>query len=272
VFRFGGHPREYDPSVTPLLDHSRLTEAIADTGWGRLTLVPATGSTNADVAALARAGAAHGTVEITGWQQAGRGRFDRVWESPEQACLAMSVLVRPRARLASWGWLSLLVGMAVVDGLREASGLEAGLKWPNDVEIGGRKVCGILCEAVQTDTGLAAVLGAGINVRLTAEQLPVPTATSLVIEGSDASGSAVAGAVLRALDGWYRRWDAGHPLRDAYLARSSTIGRRVRVLVHDGAVEGRAVDVDADGALVVRTGDGERSFAAGDVVHLRPGE
>jgi len=258
--------------VIPLLDLAELEVAVDGTGWGPVMLVPATGSTNADLAALARGGAAHGIVEITAWQQAGRGRFDRVWASPPEACLAMSVLARPRVGLVSWGWLSLLVGMAVVDGLREASGVSATLKWPNDVEVGGRKVCGILCEAVQTQAGLAAVLGVGINVRLTPDQLPVPTATSLTIEGSDASGSAVAGGVLKSLDGWYRRWDAGESLSAAYLERCSTVGRRVRVLVHDGSVEGHAVGIDGQGALVVRTPAGERTFAAGDVVHLRPGE
>lgn len=258
--------------MTPFLDAGALAAALAGTGWRPLRVVGATGSTNADVAASARAGAAHGLVEVTGWQQAGRGRFARVWQTPPDTCVAMSVLVRPRAPMASWGWLSLLVGLAVADGIAEASGLVARLKWPNDVLIGERKVCGILGEAVFGDGAGAAVLGMGINVALASEQLPVPTATSLALEGSDASAAAVAGAVLRALDRWYRRWDAGEDLSEAYRSRCSTLGRRVRVLLPDGAVEGDAVDVDASGALVVRTPEGPRAFAAGDVVHLRPGD
>lgn len=258
--------------MSPFLDHRALSAEVRGTGWRPVRVVEATGSTNADVAELARGGAGHGLVEATGWQQAGRGRFARVWETPPDTCVAMSVLVRPRVAMASWGWLSLLVGLAVVDGLGEASGVVASLKWPNDVLVGERKVCGILCEAVVTERGLAAVLGMGINVALSTDQLPVVSATSLAIEGSDAPAASVAGAVLRALEVWYRRWDAGDDLRESYRVRCSTIGRRVRVSLPGGVVEGEAVDVDTSGALVVRTPEGVRSFAAGDVVHLRPGD
>jgi BirA family biotin operon repressor/biotin-[acetyl-CoA-carboxylase] ligase len=258
--------------VTPFLDLSALSAAVAGAGWGPLEVLAATGSTNADVAALARAGAPHGAVEVTGWQQAGRGRFDRVWESPQDTCVALSVLVRPRAPLSSWGWLSLLVGLAVADGIRETCGLAAGLKWPNDVMIGERKVSGILCEVVRSDAGVAAVLGMGINVALSAEQLPVPGATSLLVEGSRPDAAPLAGAVLQALARWYERWDAGDSLAGAYRERCTTLGRRVRVLTTGGAVLGEACEVDASGALIVRTAAGLRTFAAGDVVHLRPGE
>lgn len=257
--------------MTPWLDHRTLSEAIAATSWGPVQVVAATASTNADVAALARSGAPHGTVVATGWQQAGRGRFDRVWTTPPDTCLALSVLTRPTRPLASWGWLAMVVGLAVADGLSEA-GVDARLKWPNDVLIGGSKVCGILCEAVQVDDGMAAVLGVGINVALTEAQLPVPTATSLALEGSSATPAEVAGAVLGALDAWYSRWDAGESLTDAYRMRCSTLGRRVRVLLPARIVEGVATDVDADGALLVRTPSGTEAFSAGDVVHLRPGE
>ena len=272
MFRVFGHLVFYDRAVTPFLDRQALLDDLVGTRWSPVDLVAATGSTNADVAARARAGAPDGLVEITGWQRAGRGRFTRVWETPPDTCVAMSALVRPTAPLAAWGWLSLVVGMAVADGLRAASGLDARLKWPNDVLIGERKICGILSEAVMTDADRAAVLGMGINVALAEEQLPVPTATSVRIEGSDASATAVAGGVLKALDHWYRRWDAGESLTDAYLARCSTIGRRVRVQLAEGAVEGEAVSVDASGSLIVATASSRQAFSAGDVVHLRPGD
>lgn len=256
--------------MTEFLDAARLVLPLAGTGWGPVTVVARTGSTNADLAALARAGAAHGTVLVTPHQQAGRGRFDRVWSTPPDTCVAMSVLVRPRSELARWGWLSLVTGMAAVAGVAAASGIEATLKWPNDVLVGERKLCGILSEAVETPTGRAAVLGIGINVALDADQLPVPTATSLRLEGSDAAADAVAAAVLVALDRWYARWDAGESLVGDYRRTCGTLGRRVRVLLPGGAVDGVAVDVDGGGALVVRTETGLRTFAAGDVVHLRP--
>lgn len=232
-------------------------------------VVPATGSTNADVAALARAGEAPGVVEVTPHQQAGRGRFDRVWITPPETCVAQSVLVQPRRPLAQWGWLSLLVGVAVSDGIRTATGLDASVKWPNDVLIGGRKVCGILSEVVPTPGGLAAVLGYGLNIALEPEQLPVSTATSLRIEGSDARAHDVVAAVLAALGSRFERWDAGEDIAEDYRARCSTLGQRVRLLLPDGVVEGRAVDVDGAGSLVVETLQGLRTFPAGDVVHLR---
>lgn len=258
--------------MTSFLDAATLMAHARAAGLGPVRVVPATGSTNADAAAAARAGAASGLVIATPHQQAGRGRFDRVWTTPPDTCVAMSVLVRPTRPLEDWGWLSLLVGLAVVEGVRAASGLDAVLKWPNDVLIGGRKVCGILAEAVETPDGRAAVLGLGLNVALTAEQLVVPTATSLRLEGSDAAAGDVAGAVLAALGERFRRWDAGESFVADYRAACDTLGRRVRVHLPGGDATGVATDVTASGELVVRTPAGVREFAAGDVIHLRPGE
>ncbi len=255
--------------MTDFLDAAGLIARLAGTGWGPVRILPETESTNADVAVLARAGAAHGAVVVTGFQRSGRGRFDRVWSTPPDTCVAMSALVRPRVPLERWGWLSLVVGLAVVEGVAEASGVPATLKWPNDVLVGERKLCGILSEAVATPTGRAAVLGIGLNVALAADQLVVPTATSLRLEGSDAAAHVVAAAVLGSLDRWYARWDAGESLVADYRARCGTLGRRVRVQVPGGAVEGVAEDIDEEGGLVVRTDAGVRTFAAGDVVHLR---
>lgn len=256
--------------MTDFWDPEALAAAFGGTGWRELICVPTTGSTNADMAAAARAGAAHGLVEVTPWQQAGRGRLDRVWETPPDTCLAMSVLARPGAPLEQWGWLSVAVGLAVRDGLAEASGLDVTLKWPNDVLLGGRKVGGILCEAVEVGAGRAAVLGMGLNVALTEEQLPVPTATSVRLAGSLVAADVLAVAVLASLHRWYSHWDAGGSLLDAYRASCDTIGRDVRVLLPGQIVEGRAVGVDAAGSLLVRTGGVVRAFAAGDVVHVRP--
>ncbi|MCL4236388.1 MAG: biotin--[acetyl-CoA-carboxylase] ligase, partial [Deltaproteobacteria bacterium] len=114
---------------------------------------------------------------------------------------------------------------AVADGLRSASGVAAELKWPNDVQIGGRKVCGILSERVDGGAGQAAIIGMGINTTLSAEQLPVPTATSLALAGGDVDPGGVAAGVLGALGEWYPRWLAGADLRAEYAARCSTVGR-----------------------------------------------
>lgn len=236
-----------------------------------MVAVAETGSTNADLARLARTGAQGGAVLVADHQTAGRGRFTRVWTAPPGDSLALSLMLRPPvAEPARWLWLPLLAGLSVVDGVRAASGVTARLKWPNDVLVGGRKLCGILAERVESAAGPAIVIGMGINTRLAAADLPVPTATSLAIEGGEVDPEAVVLAVLRAFEGRYTRWLAGADLRDEYAAACDTIGRQVRVDLGGGeAVEGAAVGVDAGGRLLVRTASGVQEFAAGDVWHLR---
>lgn len=258
----------------PQVDAARLAAALVRPGgvWTQVTTLATTGSTNADLAAAARAGAESGTVLVSSHQSAGRGRFTRVWEAPPGTSLAISVLLRPPPAVAArrWLWLPLVAGLAVADGLRASTGVAAELKWPNDVLADGRKLCGILAERVDSVHGPAAVIGMGVNTTLSADQLPVPTATSVVLAGGTADDAALAEAVLAALGGWYTRWLAAEDLRGEYAARCTSVGRRVRVqLSPDDVVEGLATGVDADGCLLVSVAGGERAFAAGDVVHLR---
>lgn len=239
-----------------------------------------TGSTNADVRELAAGGAAEWTVVVAELQNTGRGRLDRVWTSPPRAGLTFSVLLRPGAEVPTrrWTWLPMLAGCAVVEGIAEAAGVQAKLKWPNDVLAGDqdRKLCGILLEAATTPDGPAAVIGIGLNVSTQAGELPAPTATSLALEDAASLDraallEAILGALRRLYTGW--RAAAGEPgtLRDVYSERCATIGRRVRIqLGPEEWVEGQATGVDDDGRLVVRTAAGtERAFGAGDVVHVR---
>lgn len=233
--------------------------------WTSIEVVDATGSTNADLAAAARRGEASGTVLISMFQATGRGRFARRWEAPPGSSIAISVLLRPAGE-PRWPWLPLVTGLAVGSGLRVAAGVDTEVKWPNDVLIGGRKVCGILAERVDD----AAVVGIGINTLLTEDQLPVPTATSLRLAGSEASSTTVALAVLAELERAASRWLDGTDLQGWYSATCATIGRQVRVLTsRTEAVTGEAVGVDADGRLLVRIAGEVRAFAAGDVHHLR---
>lgn len=256
--------------MSTFLDPDRLRRGCAGTRWHRIDVVATTGSTNADLAVAAREGAASGSVLVSAHQSTGRGRFDRVWEAPPDTSVAVSVLLRPRVGLEAWGWLSMLAGMAVTDALRAVAGLDAGLKWPNDVLVGGRKICGILSEAIPTADGMGAVVGMGLNVALTPGQLPVPTATSVRLEGSDADAADLVAALLVAFDRWYALWDAGGSLAPAYRERCLTLGQDVGVRVTpDEVVTGVATGVDERACLVVRTDAGPRVFAAGDVVHLR---
>jgi BirA family biotin operon repressor/biotin-[acetyl-CoA-carboxylase] ligase len=245
--------------------------------WRSIEVLAETGSTNADLSAAARSGAASlGSVLVSGYQSAGRGRQGRQWSAPPGTSVAISLLVAPHdIPIQRWSWLSLLAGLAVVEGLRRIAPLDARLKWPNDVLVGERKLCGILAERVETPHGPACVVGIGINVALGADQLPVPTATSLALLAPDAptpSATRVVAAVLGAFELIFAEWERNSDdaaFAAAYVARSATIGRHVRVeLTGDRAVEGVAEAIDTDGRLVVRTATGPRSFSAGDVTHL----
>jgi BirA family biotin operon repressor/biotin-[acetyl-CoA-carboxylase] ligase len=247
--------------------------------WQQISLVPETGSTNADLAEAARRGEPGGTVLITDYQSAGRGRLGRTWTAPPGTSIAMSVLLRPAGvDPQRWTWLPLLAGLAVTEAVRRAAGLDAVLKWPNDVLLGERKLCGILAERVETISGPACVIGMGINVSLAEEELPIPTATSLALAAEKAGRPApdrttVILEVLRELGVSVPKWAAGpneDAVAEAYRARCATLGRRVQVLVSPNrTVSGVATDIDTDGRLVVQTESGREVFGAGDVMHLR---
>lgn len=238
----------------PPLRATALAHALEPDGW-RVEVVEQAGSTNALVAERARAGEAHGLVVVAEEQTAGRGRLDRTWVSPPRAGLTASVLLRP---VEPWGWVPLLGGLAVALAVREVAEVDAVLKWPNDVLIAGRKVCGLLAEAVDG----AVVLGFGLNVTTRADELPVPEATSLLLAGATVTDrDTLLRAVLRRLSGALGDRDAG-----GYRTLCSTLGREVRVELPGGqSVTGVAEQVDDEGRLVV---DGT-PYAAGDVVHLR---
>jgi BirA family transcriptional regulator, biotin operon repressor / biotin---[acetyl-CoA-carboxylase] ligase len=239
--------------------------------WRDVQVVPQTGSTNADLLEQARAGADEGRVLVAEEQTAGRGRLGRSWSAPPRSGLIFSVLLRPAGvpptRL---GWLPLLTGVAVAAAVRDQAGVPASLKWPNDVLVGERKLAGILAEA----HGDAVVVGVGLNVTLSRAELPVPTATSLLIEDAASTDrAALLAAILTELAGRYQAWRADPDvagLRADYLCWSATVGREVRVELPGGAqLCGAAEDVDEVGRLVVRTPDNLVRVGAGDVVHVR---
>jgi BirA family biotin operon repressor/biotin-[acetyl-CoA-carboxylase] ligase len=241
----------------PPLRAASLRRALEPDGW-RVEVLDSTRSTNAVVAERARAGEPHGLVVAAEEQTQGRGRLDRSWVSPPRAGLTLSVLIRPDLPPERLGWLPLLGGLAVAQALRRQAEVDAVLKWPNDVLVGDRKVCGLLAEAVDG----AVVLGIGLNVTTRREELPVPEATSLALEGAVVTDrDTLLRAVLRTLADVLG--DRSYP---SYRELCSTLGREVRVLLPGGAtVEGTAEAVDDEGRLVV----GGTPYAAGDVVHLR---
>ncbi len=238
-----------------------------------LRVVAETRSTNADLVAAARAGAPEGTVLVAEAQVAGRGRLERAWVAPPRSGLTFSILLRPAFPSARWPWLSLLAGLAVAEPIERLGGLDVGLKWPNDVLVGERKLAGILSER----SGDAVVVGIGINVSLRADERPVESATSLVLEGAGITDrDPLLRAVLRGFAEGYAALAATGGdaevagLRAAYAQACTTIGRDVRVELPGGpALSGRASGVDAEGRLLVNSATGRHAVGAGDVVHVR---
>jgi BirA family biotin operon repressor/biotin-[acetyl-CoA-carboxylase] ligase len=275
------------------LDVAEITNVVVYPGglWREVQVVGETGSTNADLLAQARAGAAEGLVLVAEAQTAARGRLGRRWTSPPRAALTFSVLLRPRgvppARL---GWVPLLAGVAAASAVHAVTGVDAALKWPNDVFVDGRKLGGILAER----SGFAVVAGIGINVWQDRAGLPGDAATSLLLEapavdaagGGDGSAAVVSGLrerllaeLLASLSDWYLAWrDQASPgdadtcgLRWEYTRRCVTLGREVVVTMPGAeAISGTAAGVDWAGRLEVRTEHGRVSVTAGDVVHVRP--
>jgi len=265
----------------PPLEPASVATTVADLAGSRWTVevLAESPSTNAVLAARARADVVEGLVVVADHQTAGRGRLDRVWVTPPRSALTFSVLLAPdRVPVARWPWLPLLAGVAVVEGVRRATGLGCALKWPNDVLLGDAKLAGILVERVERPGGAAAVVGVGLNVSTTSAELPVETATSLVLGGADEVDRAeLLGHVLAALGEEYDAWraaagDATGRLRTSYLGVCDTVGRDVRVALPDGTtLAGRATGIDAEGRLEVRTDAGGTTvLGAGDVVHVRP--
>ena len=287
----------YSNLERPGLDAAALSAALCAPGgpFARFELVQETGSTNADL--VERAGLGPGewpdlSVLTAEMQRAGRGRLGRSWVAPERSSLIVSILLRPVGAsgrplaTTSYSWLSLLTALALAESIEARTEIRARLKWPNDVTVDGRKLAGILAQFVPSADGAppAVVVGAGLNVSLTDSELPVPTATSLLLEYAGTTDrNILIQSFLRNFAALYAEFCAvegdalaalgdGKSLRAKVSERTHTLGREVRAeLPGGGELNGRALSLDASGALVVRDGDGERHVvSAGDVVHLRP--
>jgi BirA family biotin operon repressor/biotin-[acetyl-CoA-carboxylase] ligase len=237
-----------------------------------LEVVDSVASSNATMAERARQGADQGGVLIAEEQTAGRGRHDRGWSAPQYSSVMTSVLLRPQAEPARWGWVPLLGALAIVDAVHQF-GVDATVKWPNDVLVGERKLAGVLCEVVPTPVGSALVAGWGINVDQRDDELPGGSATSVLLAGGRVDRTGLASTVLRAFEHWYRRWENDDPsVRAHYRERSSTLGRDVVLaLPGGGRLSGRVTGLDDSGSLVVTSEGAQHVVAAADVVHLRPG-
>jgi BirA family biotin operon repressor/biotin-[acetyl-CoA-carboxylase] ligase len=198
-------------------------------------------------------------------QTAGRGRLGRTWVAPPGASLLVSVLLRPQLAVTRVHLLTVAAGLAAIDAVQSLAGIDARLKWPNDVVVDDRKLAGILAEA----NGGAVVVGMGLNVRWTdfpAEIAQAATACNLESD-TPVARDALLDVWLRTFDERLRDLDA---VADDAVRASATLGRRVRVELPAETFEADAVALTPEGHLRVRRADGsEVSVAAGDVVHLR---
>jgi BirA family biotin operon repressor/biotin-[acetyl-CoA-carboxylase] ligase len=259
-----------DPStVRPPVDPERL---VVPPGW-TVEVVETAPSTNRLVADRARAGAGEGLVVVAEHQTSGRGRLDRTWETPARSALTFSALLAPRVPPAEWPWIPLLAGHATAVSLRSV-GADVWLKWPNDVLLDDGKLAGILTERVDGPHGPVAVVGIGVNVGMTRDELPVEGATSLAVAGLDVDRTDLLSALLGSLHDEYDAFQRGGlpALRTAYVASCATVGREVRVELPTGApvvgpLVGRATGIDEGGRLLVAGPGGVAAVSAGDVVH-----
>jgi len=250
------------------LDVEALRRSLAGLRLGNpLVYVPALGSTNSQAMELAHAGAAEGTLVITDHQTAGRGRVGRVWEPLPRQQLTFSLLLRPPF---APHWLVMASALAVAAAIEAVTGIRPEIKWPNDVLIGGLKVCGIL---IETSDGVA-VLGIGVNVNGSLAEHPLLATRATTL--ADAAGhilarEPLAAEIIQELDARYAELLAGgeaaqSELRTAWRARLVTLGRRVVVRQGEGELIGIAEDVAADGALLLRDEvGGQRVVTWGDV-------
>ncbi len=247
-----------------------LDDPCLPSGW-RLQAFEVLDSTNAEALRLAADGATERTAVWARWQEAGRGRQGRLWESPA-GNLYVSFLLCPDVAPAEAAQLGFVAALAVTD---TVSGLlpnaAVALKWPNDVLLDGEKVAGILLESVAGPRGgvRAIVVGIGINVVAAPSQARYPT-TSLHAAGAattlDAAG--VLEVLAAAFAEWVARWEAAgfQPLREAWLARAKGLGQMIEARLPEATLRGRFEDLDRDGTLLLRQADGGlRRVTAGDV-------
>ncbi|MCU0804584.1 MAG: biotin--[acetyl-CoA-carboxylase] ligase [Burkholderiales bacterium] len=248
-----------------LLDPQRIAAQLGD-ARARVAVVPVCESTNTLALEHARSGAPSGTTIACEIQTAGRGRRGNRWAAPPGGSIALSMIWQfPPASMPLSG-LSLVAGLACVDAIGHSGVHGVGLKWPNDLVARGRKLGGILVEVA----GSAAVIGVGLNVRLPATltaalgQPAIDLAALGAAPGRNALVAAVARGLAQSLAGFETLGFAAY--RDAWAARHALQGERVFVLPAGGApVEGRAIGVADDGALLVETAHGVERFVSAEV-------
>lgn len=261
-------------------DHEPLCAAdISLTGladW-QVEILPETVSTNDDARRRALAGAAHGTVVVAEWQSSGRGRRGAAWVSPPRRNLLLSVVLRPALPPEKWTRLTHACGLAVCDALDGLPGMPAArVKWPNDVHVSGRKLCGILVESVFQAGEAFAIAGMGLNVNLEPEDLPAELqeiATSVWLErgGVRTDRAAMLTSLLHRLHQRIcQSCTSWEQMRQEIADRSLLAGREVSLQTARGELRGRVTGFGPEGELILNSGHGPELISSADLVRLIP--
>ncbi len=262
------------------VDKAKLSAILRSKQLGRSARFFTSVSSTNDVAReMARQGAGHGFLVVASEQTAGRGRAGRTWYSAPGAGLWFSLVLRPRMEAQRCGLLSLAAALAVAEAVEKTTGVSVELKWPNDVLVGGKKLCGILAESELVGDRLRfAVLGIGLNTNR-AQALLMPAAIAEAATWlSDhveqlPDEIVLLASILVALEKRCEDLEAGRAetLLRAWRKKCAHLGKAVRIIEAHAVVEGVADDVAGDGALLVRTSSGEvRRIVAGDCQLLPP--
>jgi BirA family biotin operon repressor/biotin-[acetyl-CoA-carboxylase] ligase len=230
------------------------------------------GSTNDEARRLAESGAAAGTIVVADKQTAGRGRMGRTWEAPPGSSLLLSVIFRPSLPPDQIQRLVMACGLAAAEACEAQAGVQVDVKWPNDLHVGEKKLCGILPESAMLGSCFEwVVVGMGINV---SQQFAAPnpladTATSLQMEtGKPVDRAELLGEIMRRLDKWHSRLEE-QALLQAWIDRCVTLGRRVQIGLGGSIIEGTAEAIDETGALLIRSDADELlQVAAGEATLL----
>jgi BirA family biotin operon repressor/biotin-[acetyl-CoA-carboxylase] ligase len=235
------------------------------------------GSTNDEAFHLGLSGAPEGTALIANSQNAGKGRMQRIWHSPAGKNIYTSIILRPKIESARAPQISILAGVAVAEILESYCPDRIKLKWPNDVLINGKKVCGILSQ-IKTNASEVdfIVLGMGINVNISYSQFPkeiCDLATSLVIEtGREISRQELIISLYENLAKWYKQLlqDGFARIKEKWLSMSPMIGELVQVMFQEEAVSGTAIGLDEDGSLILLTASNKKyKVLAGDATIVK---
>ena len=242
-----------------LLDASLISQSVAS--YWRVKVLDEIASTQVELAA---GSPRHGDLLTAEYQSAGRGRLDRTFITTRSTALTFSFFIKPVRARSEWGFLSLLTGSAVAQTINELTQSDLySTKWPNDILVGDKKIAGLLSEV----HGDGVIIGIGINVTTSCDELPVPTASSIFLESHQMiDRNDLLTSFLNRFSKDLADWEVGAYPLDRYRATSSTLGRPIIALHPDGSeLSGRAVDISPTGSLLLDSGE---MITVGDITHL----